>query len=74
MVKKDIDIQPGFEPGVFWIPVRRSYQVGHWSSGIWVEDKWHLSISTVQFSGWISLLGLVFNLQDEYHQAEYILQ
>ena len=27
----------------------------HWSSGIGAEDRWHLSIDTVRFSGWISL-------------------
>ena len=35
--------------------VRCSYQLSHWSSGIGAQDRWHLSIDTVRFSGWISL-------------------
>ena len=29
--------------------------MSYWSSGIGAEDRWHLSIDTVRFSGWISL-------------------
>ena len=29
--------------------------MSYWSSGIEVEDRWHLSLDTVRFSGWISL-------------------
>ena len=29
--------------------------MSYWSSAIGAEDRWHLSIDTVQFSGWISL-------------------
>ena len=29
--------------------------MSYWSSGIRAEDRWHLSIDTVRFSGWISL-------------------
>ena len=29
--------------------------MSYWSSGIGAEDRWHLSIDTDQFSGWISL-------------------
>ena len=41
---------------VLWIPVRCSYQLSHWNSSIGAaRGRWHLSIDTVQFSGWISL-------------------
>ena len=29
--------------------------MSYWSSGIGAEDRWHLSIDTDRFSGWISL-------------------
>ena len=31
---------------VFWILVRCSYQLSHWSSGIGAEDRWCLSIES----------------------------
>ena len=40
------------------MPVRCSYQLSHWSSGIAVEDGWYISIDTAQFAGWISLRGV----------------
>ena len=39
---------------VFWILVRCSCQLSHWSSGIGAEDRWYLSIDTFRISGWIS--------------------
>ena len=39
---------------VFWILVRCSYQLSHWSSGIGAEDRWYLSIDAFRISGWIS--------------------
>ena len=38
----------------FWTLVRCSYQLSHWSSSIGAEDRWHLSIDTIWFLGWIS--------------------
>ena len=53
MAKKDIEIQPGLNLGL--LNSGCSYQLSHWSSGIGAEDRWHLSIDTVRFSGWIFL-------------------
>ena len=40
--------------------------MSYWSSGIGAEDRWHLSIDTVQFSGWISLrLGELCRISTE---------
>ena len=39
-----------------WVLVKSSYQLSHWISGIWAEDRWYISIDTAQFSGWISFL------------------
>ena len=51
---------------VLWIPVRCSYQLSHWSSGIRAEDRWHLSIDTIWFSGWIPLrLGELCRISTE---------
>ena len=38
------------------MPVRCSYQLSHWSSGIGTEDRWYISIDTAKFSGWIFLV------------------
>ena len=49
VVKKGIGIQSRFKPGSSeFHAVRCSYQLNHWSSGIEAEDRWHLSIDTVQ--------------------------
>ena len=40
--------------------------MSYWSSGIGAEDRGHLSIDTVQFSGWISLrLGELCRISTE---------
>ena len=54
MVKKDIEIQPGFEPGSseFRSDALTNELLELWD---WNEDRWHLSIDTVRLSGWISL-------------------
>ena len=40
--------------------------MSYWSSGIGAEDRWHLSIDTVRFSGWISLkLGELYMISTE---------
>ena len=39
---------------VFRMPVRGSYQLSHWSSGIGAEDRRYISIDTAQLSDWIS--------------------
>ena len=41
--KKNIEIQPGFEPGS---SEYSSHQLSQWSSGIGAEDRWYLSIDT----------------------------
>ena len=51
MVQKDIEdsnLGP-LNTGQMLLPM------SYWSSGIGAEDRWHLSIDTVRFSGWISL-------------------
>ena len=35
------------------MPVRCSYKLSHWSSGIGAEDRWYISTDIVQFSDWI---------------------
>ena len=54
MVKKTLRSSQDLNPG----PLNSSQMLlpmSYWSSGIGAEDRWHLSIDTVQFSGWISL-------------------
>ena len=55
--KKDIKIQPGFEPGY------SEFQLSHWSSGIGAEDRWGLSRVPYKLNrvltahtGWLLLL------------------
>ena len=53
--KKNIEIQPGFETGSSKFRSDMLLPMSYWSSGFGAEDRWHLSIDTVRFSGWISL-------------------
>ena len=50
--------------------VRCSYQLSRWSSDIGADGRWHLSIDTVWFLGWISLrlgkVGIYLTLQHRY--------
>ena len=56
--KKNIEIQPGFEPGSSEF---QSYicscQLSHWSSDIEAEDRWYMSIDTVNSQAGSQLLG-----------------
>ena len=49
--EKDIEIQPGFEPGSyeFWSDDLTNWATA-WSSGIGAEDRWYISIDTAQLS------------------------
>ena len=38
--------------------------ISYWRSGIGAKDRWHLSIDTVRFSGWI-FLGLICSISIE---------
>ena len=51
MVKKVIEIQPEFEPGSSEF---RSDALTNDLLELWQRIRWHLSIETVWFSGWIS--------------------
>ena len=65
MVKKDIEIQPGFEPGSSEF---RSDALTNELLELWfgAEDRWHSSIDTVRFSAWISLrLGELCRIRTE---------
>ena len=43
---------------VFWMPVRCSYQLSHWSSGIGAEDRWYISIDTEPLAFFTSCCGM----------------
>ena len=62
---------------VFWMPVRWSYQLTHWSSGIEAEDRWYVYIHRHSSILRLDLFSVGFTLHGECwsnpHSAELLL-
>ena len=62
--RKNIEIQPGLEPGSSEFPRQMLLPLSYWSSGIGAEDMMLLSIDTIQFPTGSHFWGC-FNMQME---------